>query len=82
MTPSPFHGWLHNLPPAHVQALRDFRRCARAAHDGPDYLSAALAADIEALLQPTASPRNPLTPREAAAIISAMPRAFVLSIHG
>ena len=29
-----FHDWLHALPIEHVQALRDFRSAAKAAHPG------------------------------------------------
>jgi hypothetical protein len=80
--PSPFHQWLHSLPATHVQALRDFRRCARAAHpDDPAYLATAFdAGNLAALLRPTADPRKAMTHHEAAAVISAMPRDFVVAI--
>ena len=80
--PSPFHQWLHKLPPSHVQALRDFRRCARAAYpDERDYLAKALdAGEHERLLHPSADPRKPFTPAEAARAIAEMPRGFVLAI--
>jgi hypothetical protein len=82
VTPTPFHDWLHALPASHVQALRDFRRCARAMYpDDPDYLATALAGDVEALLHPAADPRKALTPAQAAVIIAAMPREHVISIH-
>jgi len=82
MTPSPFHLWLHKLPATHVQALRDFRRCARAAHPtDPDYLATALDGDLVALLRPSADPRKIMTHHEAAAAIKGMPRAFVLAIE-
>ncbi len=79
-----FHDWLHALPASHVQALRDFRRCAREAYPNePDYLAKAIdSGDLAELLQFSADPRKPLTPAEAAEIIGAMPREFVLSIHG
>jgi hypothetical protein len=83
VTPSAFHDWLHKLPASHVQALRDFRRCARAAHPGDDYLAAALdAGDVHELLQSAADPRKELTHQEAAAVIAAMPRRHVLMIDG
>lgn len=82
MTPSAFHEWLHSLPAAHVQALRDFRRCARAAHPGPDYLAKALdAGELHTLLRPASDPRKALTHHEAGAVVAAMPREFVLAIH-
>jgi hypothetical protein len=81
MKPSPFHDWLHKLPAAHVQALRDFRRCARAAHPADEkYLETALDGDLDALLRPSADPRKPMTHHEAAAAIKAMPREFVVMI--
>lgn len=83
MTPSDFHNWLHALPLSHVQALRDFRRLARAAHDGPDYLARAFdAGELHVLLRPAADPRKQLTHHEAAAVIAAMPRKHVLMIDG
>lgn len=73
--------WLHKLPAPHIQALRDFRRLARAAHPAdPDYLATALAGDLAELLQPSADPRKKLTPAEAAAVILVMPREFVLAM--
>lgn len=81
MKPSPFHDWLHKLPPSDVQALRDFRRVARAAHPAdPNYLATALAGDLIALLKPTADPRKAMTHQEAAAAIAAMPKEFVVMI--
>ena len=81
MTPSAFHDWLHALPASHVQALRDFRRCARSAHEGDDYLAAALdAGELHTLLRPASDPRKGLTHVEAGAVIAAMPREFVLAI--
>jgi hypothetical protein len=80
--PSAFHDWLHALPASHVQALRDFRRCARAAHAGPDYLATALDGPLHELLRPAADPRKDLTHHEAAAVIAAMPRRHVLLIDG
>lgn len=81
MKPSSFHQWLHKLPATHVQALRDFRRCAKAAHaDKDDYLVHALDGDLVALLRPSADPRKAMTHQEAAAAIAAMPREFVLAI--
>lgn len=83
MIPSAFHDWLHALPASHVQALRDFRRCARAAHpDNPNYLAAALDGDLAALLHPAADPRKDLTHYEAAAVIAEMPQRHVLMIDG
>lgn len=73
--------WLHKLPAPHVQALRDFRRLARAAYPSdPDYLATALAGDVPELLRPSADPRKKLTPAEAAFVILAMPREFVLAM--
>lgn len=81
MTPSAFHDWLHKLPASHVQALRDFRRCACAAHpDHPDPLAKALDSPLPALMEPSGDPRKALTHHEAAAVIGAMPREFVLAI--
>jgi hypothetical protein len=78
------HDWLHALDPRHVQALRDFRRCARAAYpDDRDYLAAAFdAGNLEELLHPSAKPAPALSPAEAAIIIAAMPREFVIQLHG
>jgi hypothetical protein len=76
-----FHDWLHALPASHVQALRDFRRCARSAHEGEDYLAAALdAGELHTLLRPAADPRKELSHTEAAAVVAEMPREFVLMI--
>lgn len=73
--------WLHKLPAPHVQALRDFRRLARAAYPtDPDYLATALAGNLAELLHPSADPRKKLTPAEAAVVIAAMPREFVLAV--
>lgn len=73
--------WLHKLPGPHVQALRDFRKCARAAYpNDPDYIATALAGDLVQLLMPATSPRKMLSPAEAAAVIAAMPREFVLAV--
>lgn len=84
MEPSAFHDWLHALPASHVQALRDFRRCARAAHpDHPEYLATALdGGELHELLRPSADPRKKLTHHEAAAVIAEMPRRHVLAIDG
>jgi len=77
-----FSDWLHTLPAAHLQALRDFRRAARAAHPSdPNYLAAALdAPGLAELLQSATSPRKVLTPAEEAETILSMPRAFVLAL--
>ncbi len=77
-----FHDWMHRLPASHIQALRDFRRCARAAYPAdPVYLSTALdAGNLTELLRLTADPRKALTPVEAALAIAEMPRDFVLQI--
>ncbi len=74
--------WLHALPPPHVQVLRDFRRLARAAYpDDPAFLATALdAGGLAELLTPAAQPLPAPTPSEAAAILSAMPRQFVLMV--
>lgn len=82
MKPTAFHDWLHKLPAAHVQALRDFRKCARAKYpDARDYLAKALdAGEHEALLHPAAHPLSLTTPAESARVISTMPREHVLSI--
>lgn len=81
MIPSDFHEWLHKLPASHIQALRDFRRCARAAYPAPDHLAQALdTGKLHELLRPAADPRKALTHHEAAAVISAMPRRHVLMI--
>lgn len=84
MIPSAFHDWLHKLPAAHVQALRNFRRAAQAAHpDDPAYLATALEGDLPALLGPVTNPHHHvLTHHEAAAVISDMPRKHVLMIDG
>jgi hypothetical protein len=75
------HDWLHALPAAHVQLLRDFRRAARAAYPGPDSLAKALdAGNLEELLHGSARPPPAPSPAEAAAIISAMPRDFVIGV--
>lgn len=78
-----FHDWLHAQPNNVVQALRDFRRCAREAYpDDPNYLSTAYdSGKIEELLHPMARPAPALSPQEAAAKISAMPREFVIQLH-
>jgi hypothetical protein len=81
--PAAFHDWLHALPASHVQVLRDFRRCARAAHPGDSYLAAALdAGDLHTLLRPASDPRKALTHIEAGAVLAAMPRKYVLMIDG
>lgn len=83
MIPSAFHQWLHALPASHVQALRDLRRCARAAHEGPDYLATALdTGKLHDLLRPASDPRKGLTHTEAAAVLLQMPRKYVLMIDG
>lgn len=77
------HVWLHALPDAHVQALRDFRRLARAAYPNePDYLARALdSGKMAELLRAGARHGKTLTPSEEAQAIAAMPREFVLSLH-
>lgn len=79
-----FHDWLHALPASHVQALRDFRRLARAAHDNhPDSLGRALdAGSLAGLMQAAAGPGKALNYHEAAQVIAAMPRRHVLMIDG
>jgi hypothetical protein len=78
-----FHDWLHKLPSAQVQALRDFRRVARDAFpNDPDYLLKAIdSGRLELLLEPVARPAPALTPAEAAAAIKAMPRDLLPMIH-
>ncbi len=82
MTPTPFHDWLHALPGPRVQALRDFRRLARAAYPNePDSLAKALdSGKLPELLRPGAHRGKTLSPDEEAAIILGMPREYVLRV--
>jgi hypothetical protein len=73
--------WLHKLPASHIQALRDFRKGARAAYLEEDYLAKALdAGNIAELLAPFTSPLKKLSPSQEAAIIAAMPREFIVTL--
>jgi hypothetical protein len=75
--------WLHKLPAPQVQALRDFRTCARAAYPADrDYLATALAAGhIDTLLEPMARAEPYLTPAQAATFITNAPRDLILLLR-
>lgn len=74
--------WLHKLPAPHIQALRDFRRAARAAYpNDADYLAKALdSGNVIELLGPYTSPRKILSAAQEAVVIAMMPREFVLAV--
>jgi|HubBroStandDraft_5_1064220.scaffolds.fasta_scaffold400030_1 hypothetical protein len=75
--------WLHKLPAPQVQALRDFRSCARAAYPNDrNYLATALdAGNIDKLLEPMARPEPFLTPVQAATFIATAPRELILLLR-
>lgn len=77
-----FSDWLHRLPPDQIKVLRAFRRAAKQAHYGETVpMAVTFEADkLPELLAEFDQERMPFSANEAAAIVKAMPREFVLML--